>query len=114
MFVSYGIVPEEKIDKISKILELKSGDHKLYLKNVSGSVTVTGTEKDVISINYEKIIQADDADDLEKGMEEVEVVFEDVDEGYFVYTGIPCTNVDLEKKSINYCFYYFVVTVFNN
>jgi len=103
MFISYGIIPEEKVEKISKILELNPEQQNLYLDNLNGSVTVTGTDNDNITINLEKSIKADDLSALETGINEVNIVFENVDDGYFVYTEIPCTKVDLEKKSLNYC-----------
>jgi len=103
MFTAYGILSVERSEEISKILELSPEKQTLYLKNFNGSVTINGLNENVIRLEADKLITSDNSDGLETGFQEVQLVIEDVEDGYFIYTEIPCSNVDIENRRINYC-----------
>ncbi len=105
MFTAYGLIQAEKSEKISRILELSPEKQTLYLKNLNGSVTINGSDENVIGLNAEKLITSDNSEGVNTGFQEVQLSIEEVDDGYFIFTDIPCNKVDLENKRINYCQY---------
>ena len=103
MLISYGLIPTEKTEKITRSL-IPSGSMKhLWLMNVNGEISVSTTEGNSVEILVEKTLKTDIPGALKAGWQEVNLRVVEVPDGYLVYTDIPCTEIDMETKEISYC-----------
>lgn len=91
-------------ETITRTLEFPDADtdNLLVLKNISGHVKVTGYEGDEVKIVVEKTIKADNQQDLQQGIEEIELTTQMEGNTMLVYTDAPFVLFAWKKDHANY------------
>lgn len=90
--------PPSHQETITRSLQFEEAgaNNELWLKNIQGDVTVLGYDGNTVEISVEKTIDARNQEDLQKGIEDIQLVAELDDNVMLVYMDAPF--VDAHRK----------------
>ncbi|MEM7655851.1 MAG: hypothetical protein AAF399_06960 [Bacteroidota bacterium] len=77
--------------------EISTTSHTLQLENINGNLEIEGYDGDVVVLEVEKIISADDAVDVKKGMEEVQLGKEDRNDTLEIFMDVPWQQKEVQE-----------------
>jgi len=109
LFVLIGLhhAPAEDVEhkeKISKTFTFEgSGDQNiLIIKNINGSIRIEGTQANQVSVDVEKVIEAESQKSLEEGIRDITLGVITVPDSIILFTDSPYATVKRKNGKVSY------------
>ncbi|UCG27940.1 MAG: DUF4097 family beta strand repeat protein [Bacteroidales bacterium] len=100
----YTGVKEEHKEKISETLVFDgtSDQNILLIRNIHGSIDITGYQGNQVSLEIEKVIEAENQQDLEEGIRDISLGIINTGDSIILYTDSPYATLNRKNGKISY------------
>lgn len=98
----FAQVHTETITRTARFQHSTDPANKLFVYNIHGAVSVQGYEGEKIQISVKQTIDAEDGDELEQALSELEIKVDQQEQHVIVYLDAPFIDINTSGKNIGY------------